>query len=70
MIRVKYNDSAKMIDAEFKLLSEEAVQLTGKKVEANTSGFVAYRLNGDFLGDYSEYTKVVKAEKGMVQLSK
>lgn len=70
MIRVQFNDSKKMIDADFKLLSENAVQLTGKKVEANTSGFVAYRLNGDFLGDYSEYTNVLKESEGMVQLGR
>lgn len=40
MIIVQFNDSKKMIDADFKLLSENAVQLTGKKVEANTSGCI------------------------------
>lgn len=36
MIRVQFNDSASIIDADFKLISENAVQLTGKKVKQNT----------------------------------
>lgn len=30
MIRVQFNNSASMIDAEFKLISDSAVQLSGK----------------------------------------
>lgn len=70
MLRVQFNDSKVMIEAEFKILSAYIVQLTGPKVEANTSGFTTYRLNGDFLGDYSEYTNVIKEEEGSVQLGK
>lgn len=70
MLRVQFNDSKSMIEADFKILSANVVQLTGPKVEANTSGFITYRLNGDFLGDYSEYTKVIKEEEGSVQLGK
>jgi len=33
MIRVQFNDSKKMIDADFKLLSENAVQLTRKRLK-------------------------------------
>lgn len=70
MIRVQFNDSNSMITAEFALLTSEMMQLTGGKVKADTSGFKVYRLNGSFLGDYSEYTKIVKEEEGCVQFGR
>ena len=33
--------------------------LQEKKVLRDTSGFKVYRLNGDFLGDYSDYKEIV-----------
>lgn len=59
-----------MIEADFKMVSEDVVQLTGKKVKPNTSGFKTYRLNGVLLGDYSDYTKIIKEEEGCVQFGK
>lgn len=54
----------------FKTISDRVVQLTGKKVLKNTSGFKVYRLNGDFLGDYSEYTEIVAEVKDGFQFEK
>lgn len=66
MLRVQFNDQKTMQNVEFKQISPSVVQLTGQKVLRNTSGFKMYRLNGDFLGDYSEYTEIVaKVENGL-----
>lgn len=59
MIRVQFNDSQSMQQVEFKTISQDIVQLTGKKVPKNRSGFKVYQLNGDFLGDYSDFTEIV-----------
>lgn len=70
MLRVQFNNSKSMIEADFKMISEDVVQLTGKKVKPNTSGFKTYRLNGDLLGDYSEYTKIVAEVENGLQFGK
>lgn len=59
MLRVKFNDKQSMQDVNFKLITPSVVQLTGKNVLRNTTGFNMYRLNGDFLGNYSEFTEIV-----------
>ena len=69
MIRVRFNNSLGTLQVEFELISDNVVQLKGKKVKPNTSGFKAYRLNGRLLGDYSDYTKVVKQSEGCVWFS-
>ena len=48
------------------MINENTVKLTGNKLKVNNSGFKAYRLNGDFLGDYSEYTKCMETEDGLI----
>lgn len=66
MLRVQFNNAKSMCQADFKMISPSIVQLTGKKIPRNTNGFKVYRLNGDFLGDYSEYTEIVgEVEKGL-----
>ena len=66
MIRIQFNNSKAMYPVNFKTISSDIVELTGKKVPRNTSGFKAHRLNGDFLGDYSDYTEIVgKVENGL-----
>ena len=67
MIRVQFNDKNTMQQVEFKTISQTVVQLTGKKVLRDNSGFKAYRMNGDFLGDYSAYTEIVKEVEGGLQ---
>ena len=59
MLRVQFNDRKSMQQVDFKTISSDIVQLTGKKVFRDTSGFKVYRLNGDFLGDYSDYKEIV-----------
>ena len=70
MIRVQFNKSNSMYQVDFKTISPSVVQLTGKKVPKNQNGFKAYRLNGDFLGDYSEYTEIVAEVKDGFQFGK
>ena len=67
MISVQFNGSKAVYNVDFKRVSPTVIQLTGKKVPQKTSGFKVYRLNGDFLGDYSEYTRIVKTtEEGVL----
>lgn len=66
MLRVQFNDKKSRQNVEFQMLSDSSVQLTGSKLKENTSGFKVYRLNGDFLGDYSEFTKCKKVTDGLV----
>lgn len=66
MIRIQFNNQKSMQNVEFMLLSETSVKMSGKKLKKNTSGFKAYRLNGDLLGDYSDFTKCTNAEDGFV----
>lgn len=70
MIRVQFNDKDSRYDAEFKTISKDVIQLTGDKIPKNTSGFKAYRKNGNLLGDYSEYTEVVAEVKNGFQYKK
>lgn len=70
MIRVQFNNLKSMHQAEFKTISPSVVQLTGKKIPKNTNGFKVYRLNGDLLGDYSEYTEIIKEVEQGLQFGK
>ena len=58
MLRVKFNDENAMHSVSFKRILKSKVRLTGNKIPGNNSGFKVYRLSGEFLGDYSEYTKI------------
>lgn len=70
MIRVQFNKTNSMYQVDFKIISPSVVQLTGKKVPKNQNGFKAYRLNGDFHGDYSDYTEIVKEVENGLQFGK
>ena len=70
MLRVQFNNDKRMYTADFKNISPGIVQLTGKNIPRNTSGFKAHRLNGDFLGDYSDYTEIVGETKNGLQFGK
>lgn len=59
MLRVQFNDKKSMQQVDFKKVSTNIVELAGKKVPKSTAGFKIYRLNGEFLGDYSEYTEIL-----------
>lgn len=55
MIRIMFNGSPSAYSMDFSF-SGERVILQGKKFPKKlNTGFKAYRLNGDFLGDYSAY---------------
>lgn len=70
MIRIQFNNSKAMYPVNFKTISPGIVELTGKKVPRNTSGFKAHRLIGDFLGDYSDYTEIVGEVENSLQFGK
>lgn len=70
MLRVQFNNSKSRIQADFKTISPGIVQLTGKNIPRNTTGFKVHRLNGDFLGDYSDYTEIVKEVENGLQFGK
>lgn len=65
MIRVKFNNKPTFYDVSFELLSNK-IKLTGDKLIENVSGFKAYRLNGDELGDYSDYTVCNKENDALI----
>lgn len=70
MLRVQFNNKKSMYQVAFERVSPDVVQLTGKKVPRNTSGFKVYRLNGEFLGDYSDYTEIVGEVENGLQFGK
>ena len=70
MVRVQFNDKKTMQEADFKTVSPSVVQLTGSKIPRSNAGFKVYRMNGDFLGDYSEYTKIVAEVENGLQYGK
>lgn len=67
MVRVQFNGSNSMQQVNFKTISDNVVQLTGKKVPKSKKGFKVYRANGDFLGDYSGYTEIIAELKNGFQ---
>ena len=70
MIRVQFNGSPARKEAEFRMVNESTVELTGDKIKPETTGFKTYRLNGEFLGDYSEYTEITAEVKNGYHFSK
>ena len=70
MVRVQFNGKNSMQQVNFSMPSPDIVQLTGKKIPRCTEGFKVYRMNGDFLGDYSEYTKIIKEVENGLQFGK
>ena len=70
MIRIQFNNQLLMHNADFKGISESVVQLTGENIPRNTSGFIAYHLNGDFLGDYSDFTVIFAEIEGGYQFAR
>jgi len=70
MIRVQFNGSHSMKQADFRMIDSNTVELTGEKIKPETTGFKAYRLNGEFLGDYSDYTEIKAEVKNGYHFSK
>ena len=69
MLRIKFNNDISAHNVDFKKISSSVVQLTGENLPENTSGFKVYRLNDSFLGDYSDYKKIVAIKGNSLQLS-
>ena len=65
MIRVQFTNSKAFYNVDFSL-EGEAVKLEGKKFPKKMEGFKAFRLNGDLLGDYSEYKNYEPTEGGFI----
>lgn len=70
MLRIQFNNSKSMYQAEFTRISSDVIQLTGKKIPRNTSGFKVHRLNGAFLGDYTDYTEIVGVVENGLQFGR
>lgn len=66
MLRVQFNDRKSMQQVEFKTISADSVQILGKKIPKSNAGFKMYRMNGAFLGDYSDYTEAESIEGGFI----
>ena len=67
MIRIQFNNQKCFMDVSFKLLSDTSILISSEKeMRENNSGFKAYRLNGNMLGDYSDYKKCKKTKQGLV----
>lgn len=66
MIRVKFNNKRNYIDVNFKMISEKEVILTGTNIPKNESGFKTYRMNGDLLGDFSEFKICKETKNGFI----
>ena len=70
MLRVQFNGNVTRQNVEFSRITSNVVQLTGENVPRKTEGFMMFLLNGDFLGDYSEYTEIVADNGDSVQFCK
>lgn len=60
MIKIKYNNSDIFHEVEFSR-TEHTVTLKGI-TEQNSSGFTTYRMSGEQLGDFSEFTTIYKVD--------
>ena len=67
MIKIKFNNSDIFHEVEFSR-AKNTVTLKGI-TEVNNSGFTTYRLNGEQLGDFSDYTTTYRILDNEVQYS-
>ena len=67
MIKIKYNNSNIFEEVTFSKLSDNIVSLKGTK--ENNSGFKTYRISGEQLGDFSDYTTTYRLLDDEVQYS-
>ena len=65
MIRVQFNGMKTKSAVTFKAVTANRVKLLGKYKPKDT-GFQLYRLNGDLLGDYSDFTEYSECEGGYI----
>ena len=67
MIKIKYNNQENFEEVSFSKLEENIVSLKG--ATENNSGFTTYRMSGDQLGDFSDYTTTYRLLDDEVQYS-
>lgn len=67
MIKIKFNNDNIFHEVEFSR-TENTVTLKGI-TEPNTSGFCTYRLNGEQLGDFSDYRTIYKQGDNYIEYS-
>lgn len=67
-MRIKYLNLKTEYEAEFKIVSEHVVQLTGK-LPTTGSGFKVYRNDGRLIGTYATFTTVHKVLEDGYQYS-
>ena len=67
MIKIKYNNSNIFEEVTFTKLTTNVISLIG--TTENNSGFKTYRLNGEQLGDFSNYTTTYRILDDEVQYS-
>lgn len=70
MVRIQFNKKNSRYKVNFKTVSPDVVQMTGKKIPKCTNGFKVYKMDGTFLGDYSAYTKIVAEVENGYQYGK
>lgn len=66
MIKIKYNNSTIFEEVTFAKIGN-IISLKG--ATENNSGFTTYRLSGEQLGDFSDYTTIYRLLDGEVQYS-
>ena len=67
MIKIKYNNQENFEEITFARISDHIVSLKG--ATDNNSGFTTYKLSGEQLGDFSDYTTTYRLLDGEVQYS-
>ena len=67
MINIKFNNKETFEEVEFSR-NENIITLNGITTE-NNSGFKTYRMSGEQLGDFSDYTTIYRVLDGEVQYS-
>ena len=67
MIKIKYNNQENFEEVTFSKLSDNIVSLKG--ATENNSGFKTYRLTGEHLGDFSDYTTTYHILSNEIQYS-
>ena len=69
MIKVLFNGSKKEYEVAFHKNSDHVCTLTGNKIPQSKKGFLTFRMSGEQLGDWSDYTTVYRILEDGVQFS-
>ena len=69
MIKVVFNGSKKVYGVTFGVQGEHVCTLIGDKLPQSKKGFKTFRMSGEPLGDWSDYTTVYRVLEDGVQFS-